>query len=90
MLHRQAGPMVDDIRVQLLAKAMRLKHHELSKDSDISTAGYFKALAEEIIKTLDEYYGSARYWMSAEFEREKILRELETTIDRIRNANISP
>jgi hypothetical protein len=82
--------MVDDIRVQLLAKAMRLKHHELSKDNDISTAGYFKALAEEIIKTLDEYYGSARYWMSAEFERDRVLRELQATIDRIRNADVSP
>jgi hypothetical protein len=81
--------MVDDIRVKLLAKAMRLKHYELNKKESISTHGYFEAMAEEVIKTLDEYYGSARYWMSAEFERERVLRELETTIDRIRNANIS-
>jgi hypothetical protein len=82
--------MLDDPRIFILSKAMRLKHYELNKNNNISTHEYFNGLAEEAIKTLDEYYGSAKYWMATEFEREKILRELENTIDRIRNANISP
>jgi hypothetical protein len=82
--------MTDDLRIHLLSKSLRLKHYELNNNNNISTHEYFEALALEVINTLDKYYGSKKYWMAAEFEREKILRELETTIDRIRNANISP
>lgn len=82
--------MSGDERVDILARAMRLKHYELNSDEDMYADKYFHLLAEECLKTLDEYYGAARYWMAAEFERENVLRELETTIDRIRNANVSP
>jgi hypothetical protein len=82
--------MPDDERIEILAKALRLKHYQLSVASDFFAHKYFNLLAEECLKTLDEYYGAARYWMAAEFERGRVLRELEATIDRIRNADISP
>ena len=78
-----------DQRLSFLSNRMRLAHHELSK-KDYNSHQYFNAMAEEVIKALDEYYGAARYWMAAEFERENVLRELEATIDRIRkNADFS-
>ena len=81
---------MSDDRIDILAKAMRAKHYELNSDEGMYANKYFHLLAEECLKTLDEYYGAARYWMSAEFEREKILNELETTMDRIRNAGTRP
>jgi hypothetical protein len=80
--------MKDDLRNSVLAKALRLKHYELTNNNNISTHEYFDALALEVINTLDKYYGTARYWMAVEFERDRVLRELEATIDRIRNADI--
>lgn len=65
-----------------MAKAM-VKYDKNSIDKT------WKDLATISLEALEEYMGSARYWMSAEFERENVLREIETTIDRIRNANIS-
>ena len=82
--------MSDNERVDILARAMRVRHYELNSDEGMYADKYFHLLAEECLKTLDEYYGAARYWMAAEFEREKVLSELQATIDRIRNANISP
>ena len=82
--------MMSDDRIDIIAKAMRVRHYQISGASDFFAHKYFNLLAEEALKTLDEYYGAARYWMSAEFEREKVLSELQATIDRIRNANISP
>ena len=72
-----------DERLPALSKAMRVKHHELEK-MDVNSNKYFDAMAEEVIKTLDEYYDAARYWMAAEFEREKVLREIELCINKIR------
>lgn len=46
------------------------------------------ALAHEAIRILEEYYGSARYWMAAQFERERVLRQLQDKIDEIRDASI--
>lgn len=50
----------------------------------------WKDLATISLEALEEYMGAERYWMSAVFERDNVLRELETTIDRIRNANVPP
>jgi hypothetical protein len=48
----------------------------------------WRDLAKISLEALEEYMGSERYWMSAVFERDVVLREIETTIDRIRNADI--
>lgn len=78
-----------DPRVEILYKNLRSKNYELQK-LDTLSYDYFMGLAKEAIKTLDEYYGDARYWMAAEFERDRVLNELQATIDRIRNAGLSP
>jgi len=76
-----------DDRIGILAKSMRRKHYQLVAAEDFFENQYFDLLAKECLKSLDEYYGAARYWMAAEFEREKVLSELQSTIDNIRNAS---
>lgn len=80
--------MYKDERLDRLKVGMRLKHYELEK-GEYSVYEYFERMAEEVLEILDDYYGGARYWMATEFQKENILRELQSTIDRIRNANIS-
>lgn len=79
---------MSDPRVDLLRRGLRIKSEELSKHDTLSYE-YFRGLAEEAIRILEDYYGSARYWMAAQFEREMVLREIEKKVDEIRDANIS-
>ena len=69
--------------IEHMAKAMiKYDQNAISKT--------WKDLATISLEALEEYMGTTRYWMSAEFERDSVLREIEATIDRIRNADISP
>jgi len=79
---------MDDERINALRKGMRSKHYELN-NKDISTNDYFQEMAEEVVRILENYYGSARYWMSAKFERELVLRQIQEKINEIRDANLS-
>jgi len=79
---------MSDPRVDLLRRGLRIKSEELNKHDALSYE-YFRGLAEEAIRILEDYYGSARYWMAAQFERETVLREIEKKVDEIRDANIS-
>ena len=79
---------MDDERINALRKGMRSKHYELSS-KDLSTNEYFQEMAEEVVRILENYYGSARYWMAARFERELVLSEIQEKIDEIRDANLS-
>ena len=72
-----------DRRIAIVSNALKNKDKELDASSD----NYYNLLATETIKALDVYYGAAIYWMAAEFERERVLNELEAAIDRIRNAS---
>jgi len=49
----------------------------------------WRNLATISLEALEEYMGYEREWMLTAFERDTVLREIETTIDRIRNADIS-
>lgn len=79
--------MNNENRIAVVSEAMKNKHYDMTSGSDFHGDRYFSILAEEALKALDEYYGTARYWMSAEFAKESVLIELEKTIDRIRNAS---
>lgn len=68
--------------IEHMAKAM-IKYDRNSMNKT------WRDLATISLNALEEYMGSERYWMSAVFERDVVLREIETTIDRIRNADIS-
>lgn len=67
--------------IEHMAKAM-IKYDRNSMNKT------WRDLAKISLEALEEYMGSERYWMSAVFERDVVLREIETTIDRIRNADI--
>lgn len=69
-------------KIECMARAM-MKYDRLSINKT------WRQLAETALEALEEYYGSARYWMAAEFERERVLREIEKKVDEIRDANIS-
>lgn len=73
---------MNDERRDILARAMRAKHYELGK-TEMNTAQYFDAMAEEVLNILDEYYGAARYWMATEFERQRIARHLHDYADKL-------
>jgi hypothetical protein len=73
-------------QIDFLRKRMRAAHYELCKH-DYNSHEYFTAMSEEVLKALDEYYGAARYWMAAEFERERLLASLT---DWIEHASFSP
>jgi len=49
----------------------------------------WRNLATISLEALEEYMGYEREWMLTALERDNVLREIETTIDRIRNADIS-
>lgn len=72
----------NDPRIECMARAM-IKYDEMSMTKT------WKQLAEVALTALEEYYGASRYWMAAEFERERVLREIEQKVEEIRDANIS-
>lgn len=62
----QDTPVVSDPRIPLLADVLGSK-------------GVLEAeeVAWAVVATLEDFYGAKRYWMCAEFERERIIREVE-------------
>ena len=74
--------MTREQKIEMMAKAM-IKYDHMSMTKT------WKQLAEVALTALEEYYGSASYWMAAEFERERVLREIESKVEEIRDANIS-
>ena len=72
-----------DERLNILSMGMRKKHIELQK-KELLTYEYFNQMAEEVIRILEEYYGSSKYWMAAEFERDRLTRRIHEFVDEIR------
>lgn len=68
--------------IEHMAQAM-IKYDKNSIDKT------WKDLAIVSLEALEEYMGAARYWMAAEFERERVLRLIQDKIDEIRDANLS-
>jgi len=79
---------MSDPRIEILHQGLWRKSIELDIEDKYNANTHFLALAHEVVKILDEYYGSKRYWMAVEFERERVLREIEQKVDEIRDANI--
>lgn len=73
---------MSDDRIEIFARGLRQRHYELS-GSEMNSHEYFYSMAEEVIRILDEYYGSARYWMATEFERQRISRDLHEYADKL-------
>lgn len=71
-----------EAKIECMARAM-MRYDSISMNKT------WRGLAETCLEALEEYYGSAQYWMVADFEREKVLREIEKKVDEIRDANIS-
>lgn len=58
--------MISDPRIPLLVETLESKGVADPEE-----------VAWSVIATLEDFYGTQRYWMSAVFERERIIREIE-------------
>lgn len=68
---RHDADMVSDPRVPVVEQALLAQGHERAHEAALAA-----------IAALEDFYGSARYWMSAKFERERIIREVELLVPR--------